>query len=209
MNSYVTGGAQVSMEDMKVADLLDANTGQWRFHLLRTLLPTEDVENIIRINVPSTEGMNESGRESRGQLLKPLTMHVRSCRIGKANKRRGDFIGSSVLSQPLCWFPPQPGRVKCNVDATLFQHHNSFGIGICVREEGGCFLKAKKQSTIGTSINKKQSDRFAKYSELAKRVRNAGSGRRARLQSGGGDAVKGDKEFINELGPIPIHAKPD
>ncbi|KAJ1380616.1 putative ribonuclease H protein [Sesbania bispinosa] len=150
MNSYVTGGALVSIEDMKVADLLDANTGQWRFHLLRTLLPAEDVENIIRINVPSvggedeliwklsrdgrfsvksayyhvtenlmdnthlkqpedwrfiwrlqvqtgsgkkaylqccsglygSAGMKGSGREPQDQLLKLLTMHVRSCRIG-------------------------------------------------------------------------------------------------------------------------------
>ncbi|KAJ1395071.1 putative ribonuclease H protein [Sesbania bispinosa] len=59
MNSYVTGGAPVGKEDMEVAELLDADTGQWRFHLLRNILPAKDVENIIQINIPSAGGEDQ------------------------------------------------------------------------------------------------------------------------------------------------------
>ena len=35
------------------------------------------------------------------------------------------------------------GKNKCNVDAALCNHQQCFGVGMCIREEHGQFIKAK------------------------------------------------------------------
>ncbi|KAJ1412101.1 Ribonuclease H superfamily [Sesbania bispinosa] len=48
-----------------------------------------------------------------------------------------------VTSHNFCWFPPQAGRVKCNVDAALFADQNGFGVGLCLRDDKGQYIKSK------------------------------------------------------------------
>ncbi|KAJ1413802.1 SGNH hydrolase superfamily [Sesbania bispinosa] len=45
--------------------------------------------------------------------------------------------------QSMCWSPPQGDRLKCNCDASMFKELNSFGIGLCIRDEKGKFIRAK------------------------------------------------------------------
>ncbi|KAJ1436407.1 Ribonuclease H-like superfamily [Sesbania bispinosa] len=52
-------------------------------------------------------------------------------------------ITSVVTSHNFCWFPPQAGRVKCNVDAALFADQNDFGVGLCLRDDKGQYIKSK------------------------------------------------------------------
>ncbi|KAJ1416901.1 Ribonuclease H-like superfamily [Sesbania bispinosa] len=52
-------------------------------------------------------------------------------------------ITSVVTSHNFCWFPPQAGRVKCNVDAALFADQNGFGVGLCLRDDKGQYIKSK------------------------------------------------------------------
>ena len=40
------------------------------------------------------------------------------------------------------WQPPEFNFVKCNVDAALFEEQRSFGIGMCIRNSSGEFIKA-------------------------------------------------------------------
>jgi ribonuclease HI len=40
------------------------------------------------------------------------------------------------------WQPPKTNYVKCNVDAALFAEQHSFGIGMCIRNHRGHFIKA-------------------------------------------------------------------
>jgi ribonuclease HI len=43
----------------------------------------------------------------------------------------------------LRWCKPAVGELKCNVDATIFDQLVGYGIGICIRDEKGEFVKAK------------------------------------------------------------------
>lgn len=38
---------------------------------------------------------------------------------------------------------PKAGMLKCNVDAALFALDNYYGIGMCIRDENGCFMEGK------------------------------------------------------------------
>ncbi|KAJ1416432.1 Reverse transcriptase zinc-binding domain [Sesbania bispinosa] len=122
------------------------------FHFLKTL-PMKEKSLFGMLFWSLWKRRNEKVWEG---ILRPASHAVNHTREtlqdwDSMNKRRRDHIGSIVLSQSLCWFPPQSGRVKCNVDAALFQHQHqhSFGIGLCVRDERGCFLKAKTIYHLG------------------------------------------------------------
>lgn len=39
------------------------------------------------------------------------------------------------------WQPPDEDFVKCDVDATMFEEHRCFGIGMCIRNYRSHFLK--------------------------------------------------------------------
>jgi ribonuclease HI len=41
------------------------------------------------------------------------------------------------------WQPPVTGTVKCNIDAALFNDQHKFGVGMCIRNNQGRFVKAK------------------------------------------------------------------
>lgn len=41
------------------------------------------------------------------------------------------------------WTKPQQGRRKCNVDASFSEALNRVGIGLCIRDAAGNFMKAK------------------------------------------------------------------
>lgn len=40
------------------------------------------------------------------------------------------------------WTPPPHNFLKCNLDAAIFNDNNLFGVGICLRDNNGCFFKA-------------------------------------------------------------------
>jgi hypothetical protein len=40
------------------------------------------------------------------------------------------------------WLPPSVEEVKCNVDAALFKENHCFGVGMCIRDYRGHFVKA-------------------------------------------------------------------
>lgn len=44
--------------------------------------------------------------------------------------------------QNISWQPPDQGYVKCNVDAALFSDQKCFGVGMCIRNSQGRFIKA-------------------------------------------------------------------
>lgn len=43
------------------------------------------------------------------------------------------------------WKKPDRGRYKCNVDAAFSTVTNRVGIGICIRDDQGSFVLAKKK----------------------------------------------------------------
>lgn len=47
------------------------------------------------------------------------------------------------------WSCPAVGSLKCNVDAALFDD-GRFGIGMCIRDVAGNFVKAKSSWFLGT-----------------------------------------------------------
>jgi len=51
--------------------------------------------------------------------------------------------GQRVLSSVGQWAKPQYGRLKCNIDAAFSEHLNRVGVGLCIRDSVGNFIKAK------------------------------------------------------------------
>src|SRR4030065_2026083 len=45
----------------------------------------------------------------------------------------------------LKWYKPSPGRYKCNVDASFSHSFNRVGLGMCIRDDKGCFVLAKTE----------------------------------------------------------------
>ncbi|GAU31707.1 hypothetical protein TSUD_215080 [Trifolium subterraneum] len=48
-------------------------------------------------------------------------------------------------SQQVEWTKPINGRYKLNVDASFSHLYNKVGIGMCIRDDQGCFVKAKTE----------------------------------------------------------------
>ncbi|KAJ1397018.1 hypothetical protein SESBI_32104 [Sesbania bispinosa] len=79
-----------------------------------------------------------------GQLSEVVTRAQEAFTDWNCVKSCGEVgITSVVTSHNFCWFPPQAGRVKCNVDAALFADQNGFGVGLCLRDDKGQYLKSK------------------------------------------------------------------
>ncbi|PNY01281.1 cytochrome p450 [Trifolium pratense] len=49
------------------------------------------------------------------------------------------------LPHQTTWIKPSIGRYKCNVDASFSYLHNKVGIGMCIRDDQGRFVKAKTE----------------------------------------------------------------
>jgi hypothetical protein len=49
------------------------------------------------------------------------------------------------ILQQTAWTKPNIGRYKCNVDASFSFTHNKIGIGMCVRNDQGHFVKARTE----------------------------------------------------------------
>jgi hypothetical protein len=47
-------------------------------------------------------------------------------------RQRKDAAGHHDSSNVIRWQPPTIGKVKCNVDAALFNEQHKFGIGMCI-----------------------------------------------------------------------------
>jgi ribonuclease HI len=41
-----------------------------------------------------------------------------------------------------CWQPPDEEYIKCNIDAALLSDQGCFGVGMCLRNSRGYFIKA-------------------------------------------------------------------
>ena len=46
-------------------------------------------------------------------------------------------------SEEIRWKKSMRGRLKCNVDASFSSSTNKVGVGMCIRDEEGCFVRAK------------------------------------------------------------------
>ncbi|KAJ1408181.1 Ribonuclease H-like superfamily [Sesbania bispinosa] len=116
-------------------------------------------------------------------------------------KSRDTAIDLVVTSNSTCWYPPQNGKVKCNVDAALFQDNNSYGVGLCVRDEKGNFIKAKIFYHSGTPPARKAEalgvlDALRWLRELGLQAVDLELDCKEVVE-----AIQGEKQFLNEFGP--------
>ncbi|KAH9792028.1 putative reverse transcriptase/RNA-dependent DNA polymerase [Citrus sinensis] len=66
--------------------------------------------------------------------------------------RKNQFLSSqpsTVGHGAICWEPPQAGRLKCNVDATMFASRGYIGLGSIIRDSNGAFVAARCCSILG------------------------------------------------------------
>jgi hypothetical protein len=52
---------------------------------------------------------------------------------------------SQLILQQTTWTKPSIGIYKCNVDASFSSTHNKVGIGMCIRNDQGHFVKARTE----------------------------------------------------------------
>jgi len=57
--------------------------------------------------------------------------------------RKHGSAASSSSNKIHKWQKPRRGRLKCNIDASFSMTENKLGIGICIRNEEGRFIRAK------------------------------------------------------------------
>jgi ribonuclease HI len=57
--------------------------------------------------------------------------------------REGRGASTSVSATAVTWTPPVQGMLKCNVDAVIFREQNFFGVGMCLRDDKGNFIRAQ------------------------------------------------------------------
>ncbi|PNY03610.1 cytochrome p450 [Trifolium pratense] len=60
-----------------------------------------------------------------------------------------DFLENLDDNNEHYWRKPQPGTLKCNIDAACYVNSNQFCIGACLRDAAGGFLKAFTQTFEG------------------------------------------------------------
>ncbi|KHN38789.1 hypothetical protein glysoja_047929, partial [Glycine soja] len=61
----------------------------------------------------------------------------------------GNFLPNSAdPAGNIAWSPPPLGSLKCNVDASIFKEEPSFGIGMCLHDDNGTFVKARTASSM-------------------------------------------------------------
>jgi hypothetical protein len=65
-------------------------------------------------------------------------------------RQQGQTMSANNNNNNVCWQPPVTGTVKCNIDAALFNDQQKFGVGMCIRNDQGNFMKAKTMWFHGT-----------------------------------------------------------
>ncbi|KAG5028330.1 hypothetical protein JHK82_011951 [Glycine max] len=59
------------------------------------------------------------------------------------------FAEWCIECQVRSWKKPEAVRLKCNVDAVIFNDHQSFGLGVVLRDEHGSFISVKTSAHTG------------------------------------------------------------
>jgi len=80
-----------------------------------------------------------------------LAMHLSRDMLDqwKAVRNRNLQQGETVTEAVQRWQPPEKDYVKCNIVAALFGEQRCFGIGTCIRNSHGHFIKAQSKSYEG------------------------------------------------------------
>ncbi|KAJ1433914.1 Reverse transcriptase zinc-binding domain [Sesbania bispinosa] len=153
------------------------------FHLLRSSPLSQKREFVLMVwalwkqrNIKVWEGELKSVQDTTWHAKETLEEWE------KAHKRPNDMHDT----QGWVWIPPQPNRVKCNVDAALFSEERSFGVGLCLRDDQGRFIKAKKGTGLLEAINWLE--------ELGVQAVDIELDCKVVVE-----AVQGDKTYVNEL----------
>jgi hypothetical protein len=81
------------------------------------------------------------------EVEKPASLSIQSAREllfqWREVRKDGTAARTASTTTIVRWQPSEEGTVKCNVDAALFNEHQQFGAGICIRGAQGIFIKAK------------------------------------------------------------------
>jgi ribonuclease HI len=65
-------------------------------------------------------------------------------RINHGRREQGEYHNSGMADhRQEGWIKPVFGEVKCNVDAAIFKEQGCYGVGMCLREDRGEFIRAK------------------------------------------------------------------
>jgi hypothetical protein len=65
-------------------------------------------------------------------------------------RQQGQTMFANNNNNNVRWQPPVIGTVKYNIDAALFNYQQKFGVGMCIRNDQGNFMKAKTMWFHGT-----------------------------------------------------------
>ncbi|KAJ1421261.1 Ribonuclease H-like superfamily [Sesbania bispinosa] len=169
------------------------------FHLLGSLPMSQKREFVLmawalwkRRNIKVWEGELKSVQDT--------TWHAKEIldEWEKVHKRPTDMHDT----QGWVWFPPQPNRVKCNVDAALFSEERSVGVGLCLRDDQGRFIKAKSIYHQG-SLSSPEAEGLGLLEainwmeELGVQAVDIELDCKIVVE-----AIQGDKAYVNELGEV-------
>jgi hypothetical protein len=89
--------------------------------------------------------------ESTAQVLARAKHVLEDWQLSQQMRTDGMFLHSSAdtvrsSSSSFEWQRPNPGRFKCNVDASFSPSANKVGVGMCIRDSAGGFVQARTLS---------------------------------------------------------------
>jgi len=70
------------------------------------------------------------------QLARELLLQLQSTRSKEEQQTE------QQIYHVQCWQPPDEEYIKCNIDAALLRDQGCFGVGMCLRNSRGYFIKA-------------------------------------------------------------------
>lgn len=119
----------------------------------------------------------QRNRKIWNNQYKPATITIQQAFQYLSEWQQACFHRTSTISSHLdqynsTWQKPSHGRIKCNIDAALFQQQLCFGIGLCLKNHNGSFLQAQNMATSnskpdwGKSIGSNPISDFVEGSKL-------------------------------------------
>ncbi|MCH84206.1 60S ribosomal protein L23 [Trifolium medium] len=81
------------------------------------------------------------------EVVQPVRMSIQLARDllyqWRFVRQKEDKASNNSDNNIMRWQPPLSGEVECNIGAALFKDQHKFGIGMCIRNDQGIFMRAR------------------------------------------------------------------
>ncbi|XP_024042737.1 uncharacterized protein LOC127899877 [Citrus sinensis] len=130
------------VQSAPVSSLIVPSTRTWDHDILNDIFDDRDKNLILKIPLSErrTADLWYWMREPKGAY---------TVRSSYKNRNAMVWRGKSIGHDAVCWETPLGGRLKCNVDAAVFDSRGQIGLGSVIRDSTGAFVAARCRCICG------------------------------------------------------------